>query len=115
MLVKFDSSAAGRMIMFAEPAAALLEAIGKECTARGVITLEQLPAAIAALSAVIAENPPPVEAPPRDDDDEREAAPLPVGLAKRAVPLLDLLRHTLAEDGYVTWEAPAAFGHAAQR
>lgn len=114
MLVKFDSSAAGRLIMFAEPAAALLEAIGKECTARGVITLEQLPGAIAALTAVIADNPPPVEAPPRDDD-EREAAPLPVGLAKRAVPLLDLLRHTLAEDGYVTWEAPADFGHAAQR
>lgn len=114
MLVKFDSSAAGRMIMFAEPAAALLEAIGKECTARGVITCEQLPAAIATLAALIADNPPPVEAPPRDDDG-REPAPLPIGLAKRAIPLLDLLRHTLAEDGYVTWEAPADFGHAAPR
>ena len=109
MLVKFDSSAAGRMIMFAAPAAALLRAIGKECTARGVITCEQLPAAIAALTALIADPSRTAEA-EGDADEEREAAPLPIDLAKRAVPLLDLLRHTLAEDGYVVWEAPADFG-----
>lgn len=108
MLVKFHSSAAGPMIMFAAPAAALLHAIGKECTARGVITAEQLPAAIAALAALIADDPPPVEA-EAADPAAREDAPLPVGLAKRAVPFLDLLRHTLAEDGYVVWEAPADF------
>lgn len=110
MLVKFHSSAAGKMIMFAEPAAALLRAIGKETTAQGVITCEQLPAAIAALSALIADDPPPAEAPAADAGERDEAPPLPIGLAKRALPFLELLRQTLREEGYVVWEAPAEFG-----
>ena len=105
MLVKFYSSAAGNLILFAEPAARLLHALGKECTARGVFTAEQLPAAVATLDSLIhrSEAPPPA----REAEDEES---LPVDLARRAVPLLKLLRHTLAEEGYVTWEAPQDFG-----
>ncbi len=43
MLVKFDSNVAGEMLMFADVARRLLTVAGKECTARGVITREQIP------------------------------------------------------------------------
>ena len=46
MLVRFTSSTSGEIIMFAEHAHALFEWIGKETTARGVFTAEQLPEAI---------------------------------------------------------------------
>lgn len=107
MLVKFHSSAAGNMILFAEPAAALLQCIGKECSARGVITEEQLPVAIAALEALLQREALP--AAERDQANE-DGTPLPVDLARRAVPLLNLLRHTQKEKGYVVWEAPQDFG-----
>lgn len=110
MLVKFHSSAAGNLILFAEPAARLLRALGKECSARGVITAEQLPAAIATLDALIHRS----EAAPSAAAAEDEEAVLPVDLARRAVPLLKLLRHTQAEDGYVLWEAPQDFGSCPQ-
>ena len=42
MLVKFDSNVAGEMLMFADVARRLLTLAGKECTARGVITREQI-------------------------------------------------------------------------
>jgi len=41
MLVKFTSSTSGQIMMFAPVARLLLELVGKECTARGVITTEQ--------------------------------------------------------------------------
>lgn len=108
MLVKFQSSTAGNMILFAEPATALLQCIGKECTARGVITEEQLPAAIAALETLLQrETLPPAE---RDKATDDKGNPMPVDLARRAVPLLNLLRHTQEEKGYVVWEAPQDFG-----
>ena len=46
MLVRLTSSTSGEIIMFAEHAHALFEWIGKETTARGVFTAEQLPEAI---------------------------------------------------------------------
>ena len=49
MLVKFDSNVAGEMLMFADVARRLLTLAGKECTARGVITREQIPEIVARL------------------------------------------------------------------
>ena len=46
MLVRLTSSTSGEIIMFADHAHALFEWIGKETTARGVFTAEQLPEAI---------------------------------------------------------------------
>ena len=37
MLIKFDSSISGEMLMHADAAKRLLQIIGKECTARGVM------------------------------------------------------------------------------
>lgn len=53
MLVRLTSNTSGEMIMFAEHARRLFEIVGKECTARGVFTTEQLPAAIARLRQAV--------------------------------------------------------------
>ncbi|MBV5337190.1 MAG: DUF1840 family protein, partial [Deltaproteobacteria bacterium] len=43
MLVRFDSSACGQMVMLADNVHDLFKIINKECTQRGVFMKEQLP------------------------------------------------------------------------
>lgn len=108
MLVKFNSSTAGEILMFADAARRLLEIAGKERTARGVFTKEQLPAAIACLRRAVSEEKPLAHEENLDEDEERRAPP-PVGLAQRAYPLIELMERTLKDDGYLLWEAPQDF------
>lgn len=114
MLVRFDSSVSGEMLMLAETARRLLEIIGKERTSRGVITTEQLPDALARLrSAVAEEKTGQREAGKVDNgypavDDETATEP-PVGLARRAYPFIEMLEWTRREEGFVLWEAPGDF------
>ena len=107
MLVKFHSSAAGELILFAGPAGALLHCMGKATTARGVITEEQIPAAITAIESMMHQTA--RTANDGSDDADGDAPPPPIDLARRAVPLVNLLRHTMAEKGFITWEAPQDF------
>ena len=114
MLVRFDSSVSGEMLMLADTAKRLLEIIGKECTARGVITKEQLPEALARLRRAVAEEKAgrqesgAVDNGYPDPDDEAATEP-PVGLARRAFPFIEMLEWTLREEGFVLWEAPKDF------
>jgi hypothetical protein len=113
MLVKFTSSTSGQIMMFATIARQLLVVIGKDCSARGVITTEQLPEAIKRLRQAAAEQ----KATPADSggdagrtgtaDDEHESRP--IGLGQRAFPLIELLQWTQQEDGFVLWEADRDF------
>ena len=108
MLVKFHSSSSGEIMMFAETARTLLGVLKKECTARGVVTLEELPERIALLQAAIectAESSGGAAASEAVDANE----PLPIGFRQRATPFLELLQRTLSREGYVLWEAPEAF------
>lgn len=102
MLVKFHSSTSGEVLMFAEVARQVVAILEKEALARGVITTEQLPEAIARIEAALAVAR--GERPPADDD-----AAMPIGLAQRLVPFLQLLQRTRDDDGYVMWEAAADF------
>ncbi|MBL8396368.1 MAG: DUF1840 domain-containing protein [Candidatus Accumulibacter sp.] len=113
MLVKFISSTSGQIMMFAPVARQLLEAIGKDCSARGVITTEQLPEAISRLRIAAtdgksssASNKADTETHGgRDDEDEANR----VGLGQRAYPLIELLEWTRKEEGFVLWEATKDF------
>jgi hypothetical protein len=96
MLMAFHSMAAGEILMFGDVARQLLELMGKEPLDEGVVTVEQLPEAIARLKAVIAEG-----EPDRDDDD-----PSHVGLARRAFPLVALLERSLKRGKPVLWGSP---------
>ncbi len=112
MLVTLTSSSSGEIIMFADVAQRLFAIAGKECTARGVFTKEQLPNAIEKLrEAVIAER----DALNQDDsqadeysDDEPRPAP-GISLAQRAQPLIALLDSTRKEGGFLMWHAAHDF------
>ncbi|HNJ75228.1 MAG: DUF1840 domain-containing protein [Rhodocyclaceae bacterium] len=106
MLVKFDSNVAGEMLMFADVARRLLTLAGKECTARGVITREQIPEIVARLRQ--AANADRAAHAPADGDDENSNV---VSLGQRAQPFIELLELTAREsEGFVLWEAAKDFG-----
>ena len=123
MLVKLTSNTSGEMIMFAEHAHRLFEIIGKECTARGVFTAEQLPDALARLRQAVQDDRQAQQngerqaqrngVDERDEDEERaearEAGRIGVSLAQRAQPLINLFEWTLKEGGFVLWEAEHDF------
>lgn len=127
MLVRLTSSTSGEMIMFAEHVRVLFDWIGKECTAHGVFTTEQLPDAIATLRRGIEEE---KQAARRqaeeekrkarerdadkdaDEDDEKtkeKKAEEVVSLGQRAQPLIHLMEWTLKEKGFILWEAAKDF------
>ena len=123
MLVRLTSKTSGEMIMFAEHARRLFEIVGKECTARGVFTTEQLPAAIARLRQAVQDDRQAQQSGERQDQrdgvDEREedeehaearkAGRIGVSLGQRAQPLINLLEWTQKEGGFVLWEAEHDF------
>jgi hypothetical protein len=129
MLIKLTSNTSGEIIMFAKHARQLFEIIGKECTARGVFTTEQLPQAVSSLQCAVDEeklaarlradeeragegkpHSKPHDKPhDRDEDDAEQRAEMPVGLAQRARPLINLMAWTLKEKGFILWETERDF------
>ena len=107
MPYKFKSRATADLIMLDANARRLLEIMGKSSDdAQGIITVEQIPAAIAALEAAAAEETARRNAQPEDDEqgeDADRASHESVGLAQRIVPLVDMLRRSAAEGKDVTW------------
>lgn len=111
MLITFKSDADGDVIMFGKVGQMMLECLGKDpADARGIITVAQLPEAIARLRAAIeqdkAETPRDDE---REEDEWREPAPSRpdpvIRLAQRAAPLLAMLQHSERAGVAVIWES----------
>lgn len=90
MLVRFLSSETGEILMFAEAARTLLQAIGKECSARGTFTQAEMADAARTLREAVQR----AEAPPVEDEvDEYGKKKEPVvALGQRAWPLIDMLK-----------------------
>ncbi|HSD37112.1 MAG TPA: DUF1840 domain-containing protein [Rhodocyclaceae bacterium] len=107
MLITFKSRAAGDVLMLGKNGQQMLGIIGKDAQdARGIVTVEQLPAAIAALSAAAAaDRARPVAVQNDDDDDAPKGMGAPVALAQRIVPLLELCQYALRDKEPVIWEA----------
>jgi hypothetical protein len=109
MLVRFYSSETGEILMFADAAKSLLQAIGKETTARGVFTQAEMAGAAEALrQAVKAATPA-----PQDDEEEDETGKKPpvVVFSQRAWPLIDMLDRTSrgGPKANIIWEAASDF------
>jgi hypothetical protein len=124
VLVRLTSNTSGKMIMLAEHAHVFFGWIGKEATARGVFTREQLPEAIARLRQGVDEEKRDEEKRAREKqkredgngngeekagEDEEKRPGEPVTLARRAQPLLRLMEQTLKEGGFILWEAGGDF------
>lgn len=114
MLVRFDSSATGELLMFSEVAGTLLRAMGKPTTARGSFTQDEMQGAAAALRAAVSVAEPSA-APTTEETSTNDLgdaqAPIPVGLHQRAWPLIDMLERTskAGPKANIVWEAAADF------
>jgi hypothetical protein len=116
MIYQFETRAGGRLTYTSVVGSQLLHVIGKQPGPRGVITVEDIPAAIRALEAAVAREKAMTQeerrvvephatnesrrADPRDDEREREP---PVTLGQRAFPFIDLLKFALNAKEDVTW------------
>ncbi len=108
MIVTFQSAAAGDVIMFGDVARRMMEIMGKDPSDKGILTVEQLPDAIARLRAAIAEDKARRVGQSEEDLPQTERSeggrtrPF-VSVAQRAVPLLELLEFALKKKKVVVW------------
>jgi len=102
-MITFQSDASGDVMMFDEVAHRMMDLMGKEHTQRGVITVEQMPECIARLQTAIAEDRALARGKPHDDEAEETGVAARVGLAQRAIPLVELLERSLAREKPVLW------------
>lgn len=108
MIVVFQSKASGDVIMFGDVAHKMMELMGKEAGDKGIVTVEQLPAALASLKAAIAAEKEERKNLAEEDLPQFEQAPdgsrRPyVSLSQRATPLVELLEWSLKKKVPVVW------------
>ena len=108
MIIIFQSKVSGDVMMFGDVAQKLMELMGKTPAERGIVTVDQLPAAIARLKAAVADDKA-MHAGLQDEDlpafeETQDGAKRPyVSLARRAIPLIDLLELSLKKQVPVVW------------
>ena len=105
MMYKFKSRATGDLIMTQAVGDRVLALIGKGPSAQGIVEVDQLPAAIAALEAAIA-----AESPRAANDDDDADAPRGsaraddhVSLRQRVWPMVEMMKRALAEKQPIVW------------
>jgi len=107
MLYKFKSRATADLIMLDAQGRRLLRIMGKEPSLQGIVTVAQIPAAIAAIEAAVAAEErggldggvDPTAGAPEEGGDAQDR----VTLRQRAAPFLDMLRRSVAEEADVVW------------
>ena len=105
MLYKFKSKAAGDLIMLEPNGRRVLQAIGKDPGAKGIVLPEEMPGAIGKLEETIAQE----EAEHKAAVDEAKAkGEVPpkfdsVSLRQRALPFIDMLRRCEKEKAEIVW------------
>lgn len=109
MLIIFKSDASADVIMHGDAGKLLIAALGKDPhDAKGIVTVEQLPDAIARLRAAIeADRARQAQQTEADEIADREAGrtgmAAPVSLAQRAWPLLDIMERAQRNAVPVVW------------
>ena len=101
MIYKFKSQATGDLVMTQPVGDRVLTLIGKGPSAQGIVDVDQLPAAIAALeSAVAAES-------PKDAQQDGGTAGKGdgVSLRQRVWPMVEMMKRALAEKQPIVWGA----------
>lgn len=117
MLIVFQSKAAADVLMFSAHALTIMQVIGRPYTdalpERGVITHEQLPAAIAAIEKAISEDKIKDEGDvdQEHDEDDVKVHPIaePVSFRQRVRPLLSMLRASRDQNVGVMWEPASSW------
>ena len=100
MLYKFKSQATGDVIMLEGPGRQVLQALGKDPTPAGIVTVQQMPEALANLEAACA-----ADDAARTQAKADGAAVDPISLRMRAKPLVDMLGRAARAQLPITWGA----------
>ncbi|MET1115033.1 MAG: DUF1840 domain-containing protein [Comamonas sp.] len=113
MPYKFKSRATADLIMLDASARQLLGLVGKDADGPGIITVEQIPGALAALEQAVQREEAQRAASrdvqddaddTQDDEDEVQSGPRDaVSLRQRTAPFVDMLKRSAAEGKDVTW------------
>lgn len=105
MIYKFKSKADGDLIMLEPQGRRVLEIIGKDAGAQGIITAAQIPGAIRALEAAIAHEEAMKKAAGADGAEPQDGQPSTdsISLRQRAKPFVDMLRRCEAAQVDVVW------------
>jgi hypothetical protein len=115
MLYKFKSKATGDLIMLEPQGKQILNIIGKEPVAKGIILVSEMMAAIDALHAAVVQEEQARQAAKEAAKEAMQAhgaaheaassadGPRVIGLKQRVVPFIDMLRRAHAEDKEVVW------------
>lgn len=104
MLITFKTPAYADITMFGDVAKALIKMMGHSGTVPGAILAEDVPKALEKLRDAVARNPNAPLNPERGDDDDEDARRESVSLAKRALPLVELLEAAARDEKNVMWE-----------
>lgn len=104
MLITFKSAASANVITFEKNARELLEVLGKDRDEKtGIVTVTQLPEAIARLRHAIDADAATYAVKAGDPPQSNEAEGDGVSFFQRGLPVLELLERALQEDTPVTW------------
>jgi Domain of unknown function (DUF1840) len=106
MIYEFKSKATGNLIMTQGVGDAVLQAMGKTISAKGIITVGEMPAAISALKAAVqidkSRNVANVPAATSKQDDGNDQEPI-ITLSQRALPMLEMLHKALLGQQDIVW------------
>ncbi len=104
MLITFKSSASANVITFEKNARQLLDVLGKDREAKtGIVTVAQLPEAIARLRRAIDADAATYAVKAGDPPQSSDAGGDAVSFFQRGLPVLELMERALQEDTPVTW------------
>jgi hypothetical protein len=106
MLITFKCRAAPDVVMLENLAQYLVGIVGKRLGERGVITHDELPAAISKLEAAVAtdkQERAEHEGHFHENEEGHEHHEIPIGLAQRAYPFLDMMRAAQKENADIMW------------
>ncbi len=109
MLYKFKSKATGTLIMLEPQGRQILQIIGKDPGAKGIILAQEMPAATAALEEAVAQEEQDIQdatQAQQDKDSESGTATASargIRLKQRVVPFIDMLKRAHAEEVDVVW------------
>jgi cyclopropane-fatty-acyl-phospholipid synthase len=103
MIYKFKSQAAAEVIMLQANGEQMLSIIGKEPSVQGIVTVDQIPAAIAALEAAIEVHEAAVAKRREHPELVVEVEGDSVRLRDRAAPFIDLLKTSAQAGKDVVW------------
>jgi hypothetical protein len=105
MLYKFKSKAAGDLIMLEPNGRRVLEIIGKDASAKGIILPEEMPAAVQAIETAIEREEAEQQAAIDEAKGKGQVPPRfdAVSLRQRAVPFLEMLRRCSQAGKEIVW------------